>query len=261
MRFRFALALGTLVLSSHAVAGYSTPFASAENPLDGGGDWVDGGAVGLDWNNPLSVPGRACASVLSGASGSRYDDSIAILNATFQPFGADQYAEATVYVANGYSDVIHEVELLLRFSIDANDAHGYEVLWGLTGYLAVVRWNGPVGDYLPIYDPGIGSIPVPRDGDVLRAEMTGNIITVKLNGTDVASVDVSTVADVWPTGQPGIGFWPIDNAIPENYCWRTFAAGSQTSQADVPLPSWALAVLGLSLFTIAMWKLDKGRYA
>src|SRR5262249_19522817 len=148
-----------------------------------------------------------------------------------------------------------EVELLLRFSIAANDAHGYEILWGLTGYIAIVRWEGPLGYYTPLFDPGEG--PTPRDGDVMRAEISGNVVTVTINGQTMATVDVSTVGDpIWTTGQPGIGFWPGDGAVPENYCWKTFEAGAlqpeNETQADAPLPAWAIFGLGLSLLALAV---------
>jgi hypothetical protein len=203
---------------------YTTNFSSTENPITEGGKWVTGKQTGLDWNNPRSASGKAVASVLSGASGSRYDDSVAHLSTSFQAFSANQYAQGTVYLVGGYS-ASHEIELLLRFSITGHDAQGYEVLWGVTGYLAVVRWNGPIGNYTALYDPGLGSIPVPHDGDVLRAEITGNIITVKLNGNTVASVNIAG-GSVWSFGQPGIGFWPVDGATPENYGWRSFQAGN-----------------------------------
>ena len=156
---------------------------------------------------------------------SRYADNIAILSGS--AVAANQYAQATVYLAPGYSPPgNHEVELLLRFSISAHDAHGYEVLWGRAGYIAIVRWNGPLGNYTPLYDPGLGSIPQPVDGDVLRAEISGNRITVYRNGSSVASVDVTAAGGtVYSAGQPGIGFWPVDGATPENYGWKTFEAG------------------------------------
>jgi hypothetical protein len=204
---------------------YSTNFSATENPLSEGGKWVVGKVNGLDWNNPVSASGKAYASVLSGAHGSRYDDSIAHLNASSLPLTANQYAQGTVYLANGYSGASHEIELLLRFSIGAHDAHGYEVLWGLTGYVAVVRWNGPLGNYTPVYDPGSGSIRIPRNGDVLRAEINGNMLVVKLNGGTVATVDLAAVGTVWPSGQPGIGFWPVDSANPISYGWQSFEAG------------------------------------
>jgi len=205
--------------------GYSTNFGLTENPISEGGKWVAGKTAGLDWNNPQTVTGEVYASVLSGASGSRYDDSIAHLSTAFQTLNANQFAQGTVYRASGYS-ASHEIELLLRFSIGAHDAHGYEILWGVSGYIAVVRWNGSSGNYTAIYDPGAGSIPVPQDGDVLRAEISGTVVTVKRNGGIVARVDVSSAGNVWSSGQPGIGFWPVDNATPKNYGWKSFQAGN-----------------------------------
>jgi hypothetical protein len=194
-----------------------------ENPLSEGRQWVNGKAVGLDWNNPLTVPGRALASVNSGLGVSRYDDSIAHLSTSVATFTPNQFAQGTVYKAAGYSPSgSHEVELLLRFQTAAHNARGYEVLWGITGYIAIVRWNGPLGGYTPLYDPGAGSISVPLDGDVLRAQITGDTITVYKNGSLVATVSDSTYA----TGQPGMGFWPIDGATAANLGWKSYQAGN-----------------------------------
>ncbi len=206
-------------------ATYSTNFPVAENPLSEGGKWVDGKVVGVDWNNPLSAGGKAYASTVSGTP-SRYNDSVAQLSTSVHAFSASQYAEATVFLVNGYTATSHEAELLLRFSITAHNAHGYEILWGLRGYIAVVRWNGNLGDYTALYDPGAGSIPPPKDGDVLRAEISGNIITVKRNGSTVATVDVTSQGGtVYSSGQPGMGFWPVDGATPQNYGWKSWDAG------------------------------------
>ena len=123
---------------------YSTNFGAIENPISEGGRWVNGKAVGLDWNNVQSVPGAAyAAAYVTG-----YDDPIAVLNTTF---AANQFAEGTVRRATGYSPgVSHEIELLLRFRIAAHSARGYEILWGVTGELNIVRWNGPLGNYTPL---------------------------------------------------------------------------------------------------------------
>ena len=209
-----------------ATGSYSTNFPATENPLSEGGRWVTGKTTGLKWNNPASASGKVYATVASGQSGSRYDDTIAHLSKSFQTYAANQFAEGTVYAVSGYS-ANHEVELLLRFSISSENAHGYEVLRGLTGYLAVVRWNGSRGNYTALYDPGRGSVPVPRDGDVLRAEIRGNIVTVKINGDTVATVDVTRKGGtVWSSGQPGIGFWPVDGATPRNLGYKSFRAGN-----------------------------------
>jgi hypothetical protein len=206
---------------------YSTDLRSNENPLSEGGRWVTGKTAGFEWNNPKIESGVVFASVLSGVGGSsRYSDSIAHLSKSFAAFNADQNAQATVHRVQGYS-ASHEIELLLRFSIEPHDAHGYEVLWGVTGYVAVVRWNGSVGEYTALYDPGRGSIAVPHEGDVLRAEIAGSVITVKRNGALVAQVDAAAAGGrVWNSGQPGIGFWAVQDAVLENYGWKSIAAGN-----------------------------------
>ena len=156
----------------------------------------------------------------------RYNDSIAHLNGTF---AANQYAQGTVYRAAGYnpSPSKHEVELLLRFQITPHGARGYEIGWGISGYLFVVRWNGNLGNYTAIYDPGDPGIGPAVDGDVLRAEIVGNIIKIFKNGSLVATVDVTSMGGtVWGSGQPGMGFWPVDNASIDKYGWRTYQAGN-----------------------------------
>ncbi len=215
---------GSSVTTACRAGAYATDFPLAENPLSEGGRWVCGKAAGIDWNNPQVLSGRACASVRSGATGSRYDDSIAHLNASFGAFTANQYAQGTVYRAPGYSPAgsKHEIELLLRFQITAHNARGYEVLWGHDGDFAIVRWNGPLGDYtdLGFNGPGPG---VAVDGDVLRAEITGNLITVYKNGLMVGA---SPPNSTWTEGQPGIGFWPVDSSTPASYGWKHYEAGS-----------------------------------
>jgi hypothetical protein len=198
---------------------YSTTFGATENPLSEGGKWIDGKAVGLDWNNPQSIPGKAFASVLSGTP-NRYNDSVGQLNTSFGP---NQYAQGTVYRAAGYSPSPskHEVELLLRFQITAHNARGYEVMWGQTGYLAIARWNGPLGNYTSLYDPGDPGIGPAVDGDVLRAEIIGSTIRVYKNGTLVATVSDT----MYTTGQPGMGFWPVDGATIDKYGWKAYQAG------------------------------------
>jgi hypothetical protein len=207
-----------------AVPSYSTNFNLTENPITEAGNWICGKAVGLDWNNPLSASGKAYASVLSGLTGRRYDDSIAHLNPSFLTFNPNQYAQGTVYRVSGYSPAgsKHEVELLLRFQITAHRARGYEVLWGHNGDFAIVRWNGPIGDFkiLGFTGPGPGRAV---DGDVLRAEIVGNIIRVFKNGSLVGTGPSDAT---WADGQPGMGFWPVDSSTPINYGWKNYEAGN-----------------------------------
>jgi hypothetical protein len=193
---------------------YSTNFSLTENPISEGGTWINGKAVGLDWNNAQSVPGKAYASAIAMG----YNDNIAVLNTTF---AANQYVQGIVYRSSGYSPgVSHEIELLLRFRITANNARGYEVLWAHDGKIAIVRWNGPLGNYTPLLEgPNVGAAV---DGDVLRADILGSVIKVYKNGSLVATGPSDMV---WTDGQPGMGFWPKLGATLESYGWKAFQAG------------------------------------
>jgi len=199
---------------------YSTSFPNTENPLSEGGRWINGRAVGGNWNNVQSMPGRAIAAgFVSG-----YDDPIAVLTTSF---AANQYAEGTVFRATGYSpSASHEIELLLRFQITSGNARGYEVLWGAGGEVNVVRWNGPLGNYTPVGGSTGPNIGAARDGDIFRAEISGTIIRVYRNGALVLTRDVSSVGNVWTTGQPGMGFFPRTGATLANYGWKSYRAGS-----------------------------------
>ena len=134
-----------------------------------------------------------------------YDDSYALLNGTFGP---DQTAEAVVFrdptLTPGSS---HEVELLLRFSDDANNARGYECLFNYNGGIQIMRWNGAMGDFTPlpgVPGAGVGSLGRPLiSGDVVKASIVGNVISTYLNGTLMAQAIDSTFAN----GRPGISFF------------------------------------------------------
>jgi hypothetical protein len=96
----------------------------------------------------------------------------------------------------------HEVEILLRWSDAAHDAHGYEcnLAWD-GGYSEIVRWNGKLGDftYVSRKNAPMGV----KDGDVFSASIVGNLIVVTLNGVEINRATEST----FTTGQPGMAFW------------------------------------------------------
>jgi hypothetical protein len=195
---------------------YSTEFDGSENPLSEGGVWTNGGDVGIDWQNQAKDQGIAFGTGFSAG----YDDCIAHLSG----FAADHYAQASVHVETGYTPPSsHEVELLLRFEITANNARGYEVLCGWNGaYSQIVRWNGPLDDftYLDTTGPGFGALV---EGDVIRAEAVGDTITAYKNGSQVMQATDST----WADGNPGMGFFirPGEGAEPTSYCYDSYAAG------------------------------------
>jgi hypothetical protein len=202
--------------TSQPSGAYSTSFPVAENPLSDGGKWINGKAVGLDWNNVQTSPGSAYGA--DYATG--YNDPIAVLNTNFS---ANQYATGTVRRAAGYApSTNHEVELHLRLKITPHVARGYEVLYSHDGWLVIVRWNGPLGSYTELassHGPVSGAA---ADGDVIRAEITGSTIKVYKNGSMVLQGSDTT----WTDGQPGIGFWPKPGTTIPAFAWRNFAAGS-----------------------------------
>src|SRR5256885_14106702 len=87
---------------------YTTNFPLAENPISEGGNWINGGSVGLSWANVRTTPGLAFGTE-SGSGG--YDDSTAVLAGTWN---ADQMAQAVGHRGNQTSKKKKEVEIPLR---------------------------------------------------------------------------------------------------------------------------------------------------
>src|SRR5262249_48384549 len=96
----------------------------------------------------------------------------------------------------------HEVEIHLRWSDAAHDAHGYECNLAWDGsYSEIVRWNGKFGDFTYL---ARGSVPGGvRDGDTISASIVGDVIVLSHNGVEVTRATDST----FKTGNPGMGFW------------------------------------------------------
>lgn len=211
---------------------FTTNFPLTENPISQGGIWLNGAVDGGTWNDCKTTGGQCVGAANAGAP-LFYNDDLGVLKTSYRTFNNDQFAQGTVYRAGGYTPAAnHEIELLLRFSLSTNNAHGYEALWGFdaasgNGYVALVRWNGNIGDYTAIYDPGVGAIPVMTDGDVFYAQIVGNFVTLKRNGTNITSpIDITSVGATWASGQPGVGFWPTTGAVPENMGWKSYTAGN-----------------------------------
>ena len=201
---------------------YITSFPLTENPISEGSVWVLGATDGLAWHDVETGSGNAYGNTTVAG----YDDCIAHIRAPTWP--ANQYAKGTVYLAGGYSpSPNHEIELHLRFQITANNARGYEILWGLAGYIAIVRWEGGLGSFTPLYDPGPGSFPVPVNGDVLKAEIVGSNISVWRNNV----LHVTVTDTTWASGQPGMGFWPTTGTTPANFGFSDLELG----QAGLPI--------------------------
>jgi hypothetical protein len=177
------------------VPSYTTNFDQTEDPISESGVWRRASNI---WTNVRTANGIAFGT---NGIANTYDDSYALLSG----FGPDQRAEAVVFrspsLATGIS---HEVELLLRFSDDANNARGYECLFSYYGIVEIVRWNGALGDFTGLVTSGVGRIDRELvSGDVVKATIVGNVISIYINGVLIAQAIDSTFA----SGQPGIGFF------------------------------------------------------
>jgi hypothetical protein len=179
---------------------YDTHFSLTENPLSEGGRWLNGQADGLDWKNVRATSGLTFGSDGSGTP--HYDDPTAILGGSWNP---DQAVQATVYTVNQKGgNVYEEVEIRLRSAIAAHRITGYEIMFRCnhdgTQYVNLARWNGPLGDFTPL-----GGVRGPGlfNGDVVKAQISGNLITAYINGNQVAQWSDNTFGG----GSPGIGYY------------------------------------------------------
>ena len=216
----------TVVVSNVSPKSYTTGFPSIENPISEGGHWVNGKSVGLDWGDVRTTSGFAF-----GTNSGGYADPTAILAGSWGP---DQMAQAVVRCSNPSDSLAEEVELRLRSAISAHSNAGYEInfLCSKTGngYSQVVRWNGPLANFTYLSDNSGGVVT----GDVVLARMVGNVITVYINGTQIARVTDSTFA----TGSPGMGFY-LDGGTTQNadFGFTSFTGSEISTTGPTPSPT------------------------
>jgi hypothetical protein len=203
-----------------AVGYYTTGFDAAENPISEGGAWLNGRVNGFDWSDVKTSDGNATGTQNRLPDGvNLYDDSVAVLSGTWGP---DQTVEAVVHAANrtgsgasgwdgnAYNDCGHEVELILRGTISAHSMYLYEVNFSSridgSGYTEIGKWTGPRGNFAYGYLSQLaGARYQVNDGDVVRASIVGNTISVYLNNEQIVSA--TDTVDPIARGNPGIGFY------------------------------------------------------
>jgi hypothetical protein len=186
---------------------YSTNFPRAENPLSEGGKWLNGQTDGLDWTNARTIPGLVFGTEIGGhrPDPEEYDDSTALLKGTWGP---NQTAQATVHAVNPNQDdtVWEEVELRLRSSLSPHNCTGYEIMFRCSkipqAYCNIARWEGPLGKFTYL-KKSEGSKYGVKNGDVVKASMIGNVLTVYINGQQMVQV----TDNKFTSGNPGIGFF------------------------------------------------------
>jgi hypothetical protein len=148
-----------------------------------------------------------------------------------------------------------EVELLLRWSLTAHSATGYEVLFGLHAgapYIQIVRWNGPLGDYTVL--ASVSRDQAIADGDVVRATAIGRLITAYVNNVPVLQVEDGSITH----GSPGIGFFLRGSALNTDFGFTSFAASS-SSGPDAPSIPTGLSATALSSSDVSLvWNASSG---
>jgi hypothetical protein len=199
---------------------YTTKFPNAENPLSESGVWVNGGTDGLDWHD--------CRTTSAFAFGTQpatinYDDSTCLVNGTW---GANQTVEITIHtVTAGAHASFEEVEVRLRSKITGHVNTGYEINCSVkpgNAYMQIVRWNGALGDFTYLNGSAVGC----KDGDVLKATISGSKITAYKNGTAIMTATDTKFAD----GLPGMGFYIQSGTSSAN---NDFGASSFTATDGV----------------------------
>ena len=177
---------------------YSTRFQLDEDPISEGGKWINGGKDGIDWFNVITKNGVAYGAVTQGA----YTDPTALLTGTW---GKNQKVKARVFSRNQTEKYYQEVEIRLRSTLSPHLCTGYEVFWRClktpNAYVEIVRWNGKVRDWTSLKKHTGAQYGV-KDGDLVEATITGNVIKGFVNGVEVISV----TDDTFKEGSPGMGF-------------------------------------------------------
>jgi hypothetical protein len=234
--YTFTFVNGTLTLTSSSGNTYITSFSSPpapENPISEGGNWINGGTIGVDWGNVQTAPGLAFGTNVSGAP--PYNDSTAVLAGTWGP---NQAVCATVHTVNQTSSFQEEVELRTNTSITAHNITGYEFDVAARNssnspYMVIVRWNGPLNNFTfltsTISGPGI------NNGDSLCASSSSGTLNLYVNGV----LQLTGTDNTYTNGSPGIGFWNLGGNVSDDasYGFSDFSATDTNLSSLVPAVS------------------------
>lgn len=206
------LVLLTLIGATNCAlaASYSTAFPGAnENPISEGGNWINGGAVGLDWSDcGISSHVGYGAQTVEIPNGNPANDSTAVLAGSWNQ---NQGVSGTVLIdrSGSLNNNFLEIELRLNTTITPHSITGYEIDYSAnipptrTGYIFIVRWNGPSGNFTDISGGGTNAAALNlHTGDILSATNSNGIIRAYINGTNFLTATDPT----YTGGSPGIGF-------------------------------------------------------
>jgi len=231
----FALALPFLSGSEAIATTYTTTFPLTENPISQSGHWINGGTVGLDWCNVDTKGNRPGLAYGTETGSIAYNDSTALLTGTWGP---NQSVQATVYTTVTGNSNFEEVELRVRSSLSDHNCTGYEINFSVNPsnpYVQIVRWNGALGSFTELN--GTGSYGA-KNGDVIKATVSGSTITAYINGNQVLTATDST----YPTGSPGMGFYAQGAGITDSQYGFTSYSATDGTASDMAGPFTSLSL-------------------
>lgn len=189
---KLALFILTLPLFANT---YTTNFPLTENPISEAGMWVNGGqSPANNWTNVQTTPGLAFGTMPPSTGND--DDSTALLTGTWGP---TQTITAVVHAVGSYANGM-EVEMRLRSAFGTNSCTGYE-LDIAAGYIAIVRWNGPLNNFTVLAQNTSATWSLP--GATVTGTISGSTITIYVSGVQIVQATDST----YTTGNPGMGFF------------------------------------------------------
>ena len=191
--------LGYVAYVGAGAGSYTTAFNLTENPISEGGTWSNSG---VDWTDVVTNGDLAYGTHTGGAA-----ESYALLSG----FTADQSIEATV-VKDAAITNYQEAQLHLRWTDSASSATGYSIgLEAENRGALIFRWDGGLGSTTQLATSLVWP-RIPVTGDVIKATIVGNLISVYFN-----DVLAGTATDpMWATGNPGIGFYSEDGTGSQN---------------------------------------------
>lgn len=182
---------------------YTTSFATAENPMVDGGNWLLGQRDGVDWSDVLTTGGNAKGK---NRTSPQFADPTAIVSGTW---AANQEVSAVAYRTGAGTDR-REIELRLRNNLRAGFCNGYEVIfraYDSPGLIQVVKWPGApatnINQFVFLANSS-GTQYLFSNGSVLRATIIGNTIRAYIDGSLVLTV--TDTSNPITSGSPGFGF-------------------------------------------------------
>lgn len=206
---------------------YATTFAADESPLSEGGAWV----TGLPDHTSVVTSGGSAFGTMDNHANGPFNDSAAFRAGTWS---GNHYIQGVVRKLAPAT--YEEIELLLCCKLinGSSQFRCYEITIAFDGsYSGIVRWDGgPMTDFdngFTLILTGPGGYTV-NDGDTIRAELVGSVITVKINGTTLFTHDLSTglgSGTVFSDGAPGIGFYRSQSSANNSqFGWASVVLGS-----------------------------------